>query len=154
MPTPRERLKAILEDLTAEAIASGAPDAAAINAGDCEDVADEAVRRMDEAAPGAEALGIDNLMRFAGFGDPEGMDWDLIRAHWPAIVTPEGMDEADVDRMAREVGFSAGTHVWVVLEGRHHDVEAPFGVDNPFDLPFFRRIVENWKAGAYSPPAP
>jgi len=33
-----------------------------------------------------------------------------------------------------------GDHVWVEYNGRHYDAEAPTGVDEAFDLPFFARI--------------
>jgi len=33
-----------------------------------------------------------------------------------------------------------GDHVWVEHKGLHYDAEAPQGVEDPFDLPFFHRI--------------
>jgi hypothetical protein len=41
-------------------------------------------------------------------------------------------------------------HVWVVAGGRHYDVQAPDGVDDPKDLPFFREesdlIEGGWRS--------
>jgi hypothetical protein len=31
-----------------------------------------------------------------------------------------------------------GGHVWTVFHGRHYDAEAPYGVDDPQELPFFK----------------
>jgi hypothetical protein len=33
-----------------------------------------------------------------------------------------------------------GDHVWLYYEGKHYDAERPTGVDDPLELPFFRRI--------------
>ena len=34
-------------------------------------------------------------------------------------------------------------HAWVELDGRHFDSEALSGVDNPLDLPFYKREIES-----------
>jgi hypothetical protein len=28
-------------------------------------------------------------------------------------------------------------HIWIYYDGKHYDVEEPYGVDTPWDLPFF-----------------
>lgn len=34
-----------------------------------------------------------------------------------------------------------GGHTWISYNGLHYDVEAPYGVTNPEDLPFFNRCM-------------
>ncbi len=49
-------------------------------------------------------------------------------------------------------------HTWVVSGGRHYDIQAPQGVDDPADLPFFQDwpelIEDGWRATAENPDIP
>ncbi len=116
-----------------------------INEGYCTDFCNDVTERLGLPSDGSEPyeLGIDNLMEDDD-GEPTVMDRALLAAHWPRIHPPEGLTWDDVDQLASDAGFSAGTHVWLCLDGRHYDAEAPEGVDNPFDLPFFQRVVHSW----------
>lgn len=138
-------------------VASGAyGDFAAINAGYCTDFANDVQEELGREACerlGVGELGIDNLMEHED-EEPTVMDRALLAEHWPAVVPPEGLDWDGVDALAAAAGFSCGTHVWLLCDGRHFDAEAPDGVDSPFDLPFFRRIVADWTAGGYDAPRP
>lgn len=43
-----------------------------------------------------------------------------------------------------------GYHQWIYYKGKHYDAEAPNGVDNFFDLPFYKRkFVENKKLDSF-----
>lgn len=36
-----------------------------------------------------------------------------------------------------------GDHMWIEYNNKHYDAEVPTGVDDPFNLPFFKRIPLN-----------
>lgn len=139
-----EAIVKIRDRLLSEGIAS----AAEINAGRCtcvvSDVAEELGGLDAFYEHGMSELGIDQLM-IVEDGEPSGFDRDLIADHWKDFVPPEGLNWDDMDAIAAYGNFSAGTHEWIVMDGRHYDAEAPAGVDNPFDLPFFQRIVAAWR---------
>jgi hypothetical protein len=124
----------------------------AINAGYCTDFCNDVTDRLGVPADAHEPfeVGIDNLMECED-DEPTVMDRALLAAHWPKIQPPEGLTWDEVDQLASDAGFSAGTHVWLCLDGRHYDAEAPEGVDNPFDLPFFQRVVGSWLEERPSP---
>jgi len=129
-----------------ELLASGQyPTLAHINRGYCDGFCSDVADHLGIPAGAEEPfeLGIDNLMESDG-DEPTIMDRALLEAHWPDIQPPEGLDWDDVDRLAADAGFSSGTHVWLCLDKRHYDAEAPEGVGNPFDLPFFKRVVASW----------
>lgn len=62
--------------------------------------------------------------------DHSDWDWPLIDAHW-------GGEKIPVCYRRPYQKASSGGHVWMTVEGRHYDAEAPEGVDFFLDLPFF-----------------
>jgi hypothetical protein len=103
---------------------------------------------------GIDEFGIQGLLNFnpdegvSDVGAP--FDREIIAAHWPKIAPPAGLSWDDMDRLSVDAGLCSGTHVWMVLDGRHYDCECPDGVENPFELPFFQRVIASWKAKAPS----
>jgi hypothetical protein len=153
----RSRLSSAIERTLAAWIrASKAVDAAEINSGAarggcCSDFASEVVEHLggQEAADrmDLEEIAIDNLMVVDpddAFGRP--LDRPLLAKHWPKVCPPDGLGWDDLDQLSQDANFFGGTHVWLTMEGRHYDAEAPDGVDNLFDLPFFVRVVSSWVA--------
>ena len=69
---------------------------------------------------------------------------DYLRSELPSVVPPVGLDWDDLDHISAFGNFFSGTHVWIFANGRHYDAEAPEGVETPFDLPFFKRIINRW----------
>jgi hypothetical protein len=92
---------------------------------------------------GISEVGIDGFMTDRGDGCLS-FDRSLLAMHWPAVMPPGDLTWDDMDALSEDAGFNAGTHEWMVLEGRHYDAECPEGVDSFFDLPFFRRVVASW----------
>lgn len=163
--TERRLLEATIERVAGDLMARGIPDAASINAGSCECVVSMVIERLG-GLDRFYAMGMDDisvaqfLTPVPGFETECGdFDRDLIGRHWPAIRPPEGLDWEDLDAVAAYADFGVGTHCWIHYEGRHFDAEAPGGVDNMFDLPFFRRIIGSWSLegrprSANPPPMP
>lgn len=132
-----------------------ATDGAGINAGAarggcCSDFARKVLQRLGRET--ADAMGVDELrpdnLQVVDPDDAIGRPFDreLMARHWPAVVPPSGLDWDGLDLLSEEAGFSGMTHTWLTMAGLHFDAEAPDGVENLFDLPFFRRVVESWFA--------
>lgn len=65
------------------------------------------------------------------FANEDGTEWDRAKlAGLPSVQPPPGLTWDSL----RDMGWIRGSHVWATLDGRHYDIEAPEGVDNPFDL--------------------
>jgi len=92
----------------------------------------------------AYALGISEI-GIEAFMAAGRMDRELIAASWPKVKPPEGLDWDGLDRLAEDADFSPATHEWIVCYGIHFDCECPDGVENPFDLPFFKRAIASWQ---------
>jgi len=143
--TPTELTAAIVA-VRDRLVADGRYDGfAAINAGYCGDFADDVQDFLGRSPVCAEPyqVGVEGFMESED-DEPTVMDRALLAEHWPDVVPPQGLDWDDVDALAARASFSCGTHTWLCLAGRHYDAEAPDGVDNFFDLPFFSRIVASW----------
>ena len=70
------------------------------------------------------------------FANEDGTEWDHGKlAANPAVRPPAGLTWDAL----RDMGWIKGAHVWATTGGRHYDIEAPDGVDNPFDLNDIRR---------------
>jgi hypothetical protein len=146
--TPEMLTKAIL-DVRDELLSSGQyATAAAINSGYCTDFADDVFERFGRDAHDClDQLGIDNFMKPAAddvFNNGYPMDRELLLAYWPEVVPTQGMSWEDLDRLSADADFGAGTHVWIHLGKKFYDAEAPEGVDNFFELPFFQRVISSW----------
>lgn len=88
--------------------------------------------------------------RGVDFEDFMGLRFDRkkIASTWPNTRPPEGMSWDDMDAVSGFNQFDQGTHTWFRFKDRHYDSEAPEGVENLFDLPIFKRNIQDWvKAG-------
>jgi hypothetical protein len=92
---------------------------------------------------GVTEIGIDGFMVDRGDGVLK-FDRGLIERHWKQILPPQDLSWDDLDRLAEDASFNAGTHEWMMLKAEHYDAECPQGVSNFFDLPFFRRVIASW----------
>ena len=127
--------------------------------GCCSDFADAVAENLGGVraadALGVEQLGIDNFhVVNATFDEGRPIDRQLLARHWPKVLPPEGLSWDDLDRLSEDAGFSSGTHVWLTMDGLHYDAEAPEGVENFFELPFFRRVVAAWVVERNAAPTP
>ena len=96
---------------------------------------------------GCSELGIDSFLIPDEFDDVEGSPFDieLIKKHWSDVEPTQGLSWNDLNEISKSVGFCSGTHEWIHLNGMHYDVESPKGVKNFLELPFFQRIISDWK---------
>lgn len=151
-----EELSTAIAKVRDELLAAGRYGSATeINAGYCDDFCSDVYEELGgvglcENEGGLATVGIDGFMTHED-DEPVAFDRDLVRRAWPAFVPPPGMDWDDMDRLAADANFSCGTHVWIARDGRHYDAEAPQGVENPLDLPFFVRVVSSWRDERPSP---
>lgn len=153
-PTIRD-LSSLIRHVRDGMVSEGlAADAEAINAGLCGDFASEVVALFPEwTGQPREALTDLDVACFievdpdTGFSYDNGgpFDREMLAAHWPGVVPPDGMDWDDLDRLSADAGFDACTHVFLYSDGRFYDAEAPEGVASFFDLPFFQRVIRSWQ---------
>lgn len=66
--------------------------------------------------------------------------------HWPTVQPTHDLTWDELDCLSAAAEFNGGTHEWMHLDGRFYDAEAPDGVENFFELPFFDRAVVSWIA--------
>lgn len=150
MPITTEMLTKAILDVRADLLESGEyATHAEINSGYCSDFADDVFERLGrDVHDQLGQLGIDNFMQPAAdgdhFNDGYPLDRELLQEHWPAVVPTQGMSWDHLDRLSADAGFSTGTHVWIEMDERFYDAEAPEGVDNFFELPFFQRVISSW----------
>lgn len=153
----QSRLSSAIEATLRAWIAGGkAVDAAQVNAGAarggcCSDFANEVIARLGGSdrvdAMGLMLLGLDSL-QVVDPDDRIGRPFDrlLLQRHWPKVRPPGDLGWDELDQLAEDAGFCGLTHTWLTMGGWHYDAEAPAGVENMFDLPFFRRVVASWVA--------
>lgn len=127
-----------------------------INCGYCDLFAERLLTALARLTPVPRAgeIFVDDLLQRTEEGeDAEPMfDREGVRSWHPGAVPPEGLDWDDMDRIAALYNFAGGTHVWVEIDDRHYDAECPEGVDNLFDLPFFKRKFEHFLASRPAAP--
>ena len=122
----------------------------AINSGGCEDFASDIHELIGRPPESSDFLIIDPSFFLQPPLDGESDNWgfplnrDSLRAEWPSVVPPAGMDWDDLDHISAFGNFFSGTHIWIFAQGKHYDAEAPEGVSAPFELPFFQRIIKRW----------
>lgn len=124
---------------------------AEINAGSCGAFASDVYHRLGgyPAVHGVlDHLRVDDFLLPPededGFNDGGPFDRELLAEHWPGVRPTQGLDWDDLDALSAAAGFSSGTHEWLHCEGIFFDAEAPDGVSNFFELPFFQRVVAGW----------
>lgn len=106
-----------------------------LNDGSCEELAVAVFEQIGvpETAD-FQTLEIQNLCTGNDVFSPR-PDHGLIERFWPLVVPPFPLSWDGIE----ELGMLETAHVWIVLDGRHHDADVPDGVENVFDLPVFRR---------------
>jgi GNAT superfamily N-acetyltransferase/RNA:NAD 2'-phosphotransferase (TPT1/KptA family) len=120
------------------------------NRGCCDDFANDVYHKLeaDMDVTGLESVSVASFLQPGeeGYSDVEGAPFDrrLLKAHWPSVVPPSGLTWKDMNRLSADAGFCDGTHVWLTWNSLHFDSEAPNGVPNFFDLPFFKRVIASW----------
>lgn len=96
-----------------------------INQGLCEDFAQFIIKLYPEA----KMHGLEEFQKSDTY-----FDWALLARN--GITAPAGFTEQQID------DFNLGGHLWITFRGRHYDAECPNGVTNFFELPFFKRQIE------------
>lgn len=146
-------IKAALQEWLREGRASDGQqiNSGAARGGCCSDFAGAVLQELGgpKAADqmGVDVLGIDSFQVVEDAdSDDRPLDRALLSRHWPLVVPPNELTWDDLDRLAEAAGWNSGTHVWLSFGGLHFDAETPEGVENFFDLPFFRRVVAAWIA--------
>lgn len=145
-----DRIAGIVASMTRYYIASGrALSSHDINCGSCADFAEAVLSAISSLRPVPEAceVWVDDML----VGSPDdderlGFDQERLALRYPEASPPAGLEWSDMDEISRRYGFAGGSHVWVCAGGRHYDAEAVEGVENPFDLPYFRRVFEHFHA--------
>lgn len=159
MTSQHQWLTDLIRETSARYIAEGAADSfIKINSGLCGDLSHEVIQAVGSHHAyeiGLTELGIDNFLTPSedDFIDGNPFDRDLITRHWPNFQPPPGLDWDTMDKISAAATFNPGTHVWLSIGGEHFDAEAPEGVASPFELPFFKRVIEGWIAEFIPSPA-
>ena len=162
MPSATETLTAAIRTTIRQWIEGGrAVEAMDINCGKADGCCDDFVADVYDTLGGQDVaydelglseMGIDSVMAVGDESDPEAFnegrpfDRTLLAKYWPSVQPPQGLSWDDLDQLSVDASFNCGTHVWIAVNGRHHDAECPEGVDNLFELPFFQRVIASWKA--------
>lgn len=129
-----------------------------INAGGCNGFANDVYARLGGyltcSALGLREFGIEAFLvppDEEDMVDGNPFDIALIEKHWPNVTPPDGFDWTMLDQLSADAGFNEGTHVFLEFQGRFYDAEAPEGVDNFLELPFFVRVRESWLVERHLP---
>lgn len=151
-PIQRQTIKDQVQAIAQEFVANGvAEDAYSINCGYCQDLAVKVILGLEPGLRGAEVWSDDLLVFSEDEDGPRVMAWDRISHNWADIALPEGISREEMDTIATDYNFGAGAHVWAEVEGLHYDAEAPDGVSNPLELPFFKRTFEHFLSNRSDP---
>lgn len=116
--------------------------------GNCDTFAREVTAHLNEQGWDTSALMNVELANFMALSeDEEGgvLDRRLLAKHWPAVKPPQGLNWQHLEILAEDADWGPGTHVWLVLDGRHYDSQTPQGTDNFLELPFFSTGIADWK---------
>lgn len=115
------------------------------NSGHCMDFADDLAREHRDLFEEIEMANLFNHDYEAGedSDDATGFDLDMVKKLFPVMEPPAGWTWDDLFQ-----AVPTGTHVWAYCHSDHHsyDIEAPDGVLNPLDLPFFQRLIHHYDA--------
>jgi hypothetical protein len=106
-----------------------------INNGQCEDFAEEVVRRLAREHGESDLLFTVETANFYRSQDDEFWDGRLLRSNYWRMEPPPGFTWDILNKI------HFGTHIWVVADKRHYDSECPEGVSSFFDLPIFKRAL-------------
>jgi hypothetical protein len=133
----------IVHELRAQWIKETGETPQQINAGQCFDFSDE-LESINHTL--FMSFGIGNFTNHnsdAGedSSDATGFDIGLLQSHYPTWKPPAGLTW----QQFYDLGLADGCHGWAYCLKNHlcYDIEAPDGVANPFDLPWFRRFVQS-----------
>lgn len=123
--------------------------------GNCADFAKDVLARLAKT-PYAEKVWDVDLANFQapeeGVEEGRPLDRSLLAEHWPAVKPTQGLTWKDLDRLSQDAGWSSGIHVWLVHGDRHYDAECPQGTENFLELPFFERVISEWKRACQAQP--
>lgn len=152
MQITHDTLRDAILNIREELVGSGEfADYSSINRGYCADFAQEVSEFLceDIRNPSIEVLGVDQFLVPApdvGFNDGNPLDRGLLQTHWAAVQPTHGLTWDELDVLSAAAGFTGGTHIFMCFNGRFYDSEAPDGVANFLELPFFERVVTGWIA--------
>ncbi len=115
-----------------------------INCGLCPEFAEELLHLLGGLSEVSRSICCDELMMGEAGEKDENDIWDteLLTKYW-SINPPPDTTWQELNNM------NIGYHVWIFYKGKHYDCECPDGVNNFFDLPFFRRWINNYKSGEW-----
>lgn len=135
--------------LREEFIAKGAKSAQEINQGSCEDFACELVSLLNSnGISSAKDISVNEYLQSAADADDNNygypFDREELENEFPGFKPPSDLGLDDLDDISSFASFSPGTHIWTFCNGLHYDAEAPEGVKNFLELPFFQRIITKW----------
>lgn len=154
-----QKITEAIVELRNKYLAEGmATDLPSINHGLCDGFADDIAAKLPEIE-GLQAVDIACFIEVdpdtgCTFDSGGPFDQELIAEHWPSITPPEGLTWDDMNQLSADAGFSCGTHVFLTYDGKFFDAEAEKGVNTPFELPFFKRVIASWKEERWNAPRP
>ncbi len=108
-----------------------------INNGHCREFALDVLAAVGGESASTYFIWNGDLMVGADPERPERGTWDaqLVHRKW-GLGPPLGLTWDEINSV------TFGNHIWIVHQGRHFDAECPYGVDNFFSLPLFRRHIQ------------
>lgn len=132
-----------------EYIENGSESYRAINSGECEDFARDLVSQLHKRGIlDTYDISVSELLTAAYDGDDNNYGYPFNRQTldtvYPGFEPPAGISFDEIDDISAHSNFSTGTHIWTISAGKNYDSEAPGGVENFLDLPFFQRIIQRW----------
>lgn len=112
-----------------------------IGNGECENFIYDVMRQLkrDDWVEGSEFQIVETLNFVIQTDEYEiiDWDWDLLKKHWN-MSPPDGVTLEQMKLLAQY----HPTHVWLTVDTKHYDAEAPNGVNTFFELPFFKRWID------------
>lgn len=145
----QETITADVLALRDEYVENGSDGFQEINCGECEDFARDLVSQLHKRGIiDSYDISVSELLTDAYDGDDNNYGYPFNRETldtvYPGFEPPAGISFDEIDDISAYSNFSTGTHIWTISAGRNYDAEAPGGVDNFLDLPFFQRIIQRW----------
>ncbi len=147
-PLTPETLSQAVHDLGTQWVAEGqAPSLADINRGLCIAFAKAVAQHLEDQGWDTSQLFDVELANFLALDqDSDGgmLDQALLAKHWPAVQPTQGLTWEHLEQLAFDANWSVGTHIWLLLDGKHYDAQCPEGVSNFLELPFFAEGIREW----------
>lgn len=103
-----------------------------INDGYCDEFAQAVIGIVGDGAQDVE------MANFTTNNDDDPVfDVKMLKRYWPKCVPPKGYTWASLNAL------QLGGHVWITDNKKHYDAECPQGVENMFDLPFWKAALKD-----------